>query len=143
MKTCRNEDCPDPGQTVYPDDTPFCPRCGETLEPATEDEVARATREKLPEDFVCAGKLIGAAEVAVAKSLLASAGIEYFLTNEIATDFLGVGQLFTGYNVMLGSVAAWVHKDDYEAASQLLAGLEPDQPEPKDEEQGEGSDAHA
>ena len=28
MKTCRNEDCTDPGQTVYSDDTQLCPRCG-------------------------------------------------------------------------------------------------------------------
>jgi hypothetical protein len=139
MKTCRNEDCPDPAQTVYTDDEPYCPRCGETLEPATEEEVAFANRAKLPEDFVCAGRLVGAAQVAVAKSLLDSAGIEYFLTNEICQDFLGWGQLFTGYNYVIGSVGAWVHKDDHEAASQLLAGLTPDQPEPSDEE----ADAHA
>lgn len=134
MKTCRNVDCPDPEQSVYVDDTPACPRCGATLEPATEAEAAHASREKLPEDFVCAGKLVGAAQIAVAKSLLESAGIEYFLTNEISQDFLGWGQLFTGYNVMLGGVGAWVHKDDFESASQVLAGLQPDQPELAEEE---------
>jgi hypothetical protein len=137
MKTCRNDDCPDADQSVYPDDTPYCPRCAGTLEPATEAEVAHATREKLPEDFVCAARLVGAAQVAVAKSLLDSAAFEYFLTNEISQDLFGWGQLFTGYNVAIGGVGVWVHKDDLESASQLLAGLAPDQPDqsnPSDEE---------
>jgi hypothetical protein len=134
MKICRYEDCPDPGQTVYPDQTEFCPRCGGDLDTATEEEVAGANRAKLPEDFVCAARLIGAAQVALAKSLLGAANIEFFLTNEITEDLLGVGEIFTGWNLVTGGVGAWVHKDDAADATELLAGLKPDQPEPKDDE---------
>jgi len=134
MKTCRNEDCTDPGQTVYSDDTQLCPRCGAELAPATEEEVAAANRPKLPDDFVCAAHLVGAAQVALAKSLLDSAGIEFFLTNEITEDLFGVGEMFTGWNLVTGGVGAWVHADDAADTAELLAALAPDQPPAKDEE---------
>jgi hypothetical protein len=134
MKTCRNEDCPDPGQAVYPDDASYCPRCGVPLEPATDEEVEFANRPKLPDDFECAAKLVGAAQVAVAKSLLDSAEIEFYLTNEITQDFLGWGQLFSGWNLVTGSVGVWVHHDDAADVATLLAELSPDQPEARDEE---------
>lgn len=134
MQTCRNEKCPNPAQSVYPDDTPCCPSCGLPLEAATDEEVAFANRAKLPEDFVCAARLVGAAQVALAKSLLDDAGIEFFLTNEITQDFLGWGQIFTGWNVAIGGVGAWVHENDAAAAAELLAPLAPDQPEPAEEE---------
>lgn len=133
MKTCRSEDCPDPAQTLYPDDATLCPRCGADLEPATEAEVTFANRPKLPEDFECAARLVGAAQVALGKSLLDAAGVEFYLTNEITQDFLGWGQLFTGWNLVTGGVGVWVHRDDAADAAALLADLAPDQPEPAEE----------
>lgn len=129
MKICRYEDCPDSATTLHPDATGFCPRCGETLSPATDEEVAYANRPKLPEDFVRVAEPVGAAQLAVAKSLLESAEVEFFTTNETTQDFLGFGQIVTGFNYVTGPVGIWVHKDDAESVAELLAGLAPDQPE--------------
>jgi len=132
-KICRYDGCPAPECTLYSDETEFCPRCGETLSPATDEEIAWGSRQTLPEDFVCAARPVGAAQLAVAKSLLDSAEVEYFTTNEICQDFLGWGQIIAGFNYVTGRVGIWVHEDDAESVSRLLADLAPGQPEAPDE----------
>jgi putative signal transducing protein len=61
--------------------------------------------------------------VAVAKSLLDSAGIHYFAKGEALQNLFGWGQLGTGFNPIVGAVQLQVAADDADDARELLRGL--------------------
>jgi len=66
--------------------------------------------------------------IAMIKSLLDEAGIEYFAKGEVVQDFIGVGVFGTGYNTLTGPVEIQVLEENAEYAKELLAGIE-DAPE--------------
>jgi hypothetical protein len=61
--------------------------------------------------------------IAVIKSILDEAGIEYFAKGETVQDFIGVGVFGTGYNTLTGPVEIQVLEENAEYAKELLAGI--------------------
>jgi hypothetical protein len=61
--------------------------------------------------------------VAVAKSLLESAGIQYFAKGEALQNLFGWGQFGTGFNPIVGVVQLQVAAEDAEDATALLRDL--------------------
>jgi hypothetical protein len=93
--------------------------------------------ELAPEDemdyveLVTVGTFTSAPELAVAKSLLEDADIQYFAKNEGVVGLFSMGQV--GYNPMIGAIEIQVHPEDVEAASEILAQMaEADADEPID-----------
>ncbi|MBI4744511.1 MAG: DUF2007 domain-containing protein [Actinobacteria bacterium] len=64
------------------------------------------------------------ATIAMAKSLLESAEIQYFVKNEGLQDFFALGRFGTGFNIIVGPVEIWVKKEDEEDVRKLLEELE-------------------
>ena len=60
------------------------------------------------------------AEMMFIKSLLESAGIQYFVKNEASQNLFGVGQVGTGYNVMVGPMEVQVPDSQAAEAIALL-----------------------
>ncbi len=61
--------------------------------------------------------------LAVAKSLLESAGIQYFAKGEGVQDLFAVGSVGTGFNPFTGPVQLQVAADEAEEAKALLRDL--------------------
>lgn len=61
--------------------------------------------------------------LAVAKSLLEDASIEYFAKNEGVQDLFAFGRFGTGFNPLVGPVQLQVAAEDAEEASALLRDL--------------------
>lgn len=61
--------------------------------------------------------------VALAKSLLNSAGIDFAAKGEALQDILGLGRFPSGTNVLTGPVAFQVNAEDAEKAKSLLSDL--------------------
>ena len=67
------------------------------------------------------------AEMMFVKSLLESAGIQYFVKNEASQNLFGVGQVGTGYNVMVGPMEVQVPESQAAEAIALLAASAQDE----------------
>jgi hypothetical protein len=65
--------------------------------------------------------------IAVAKSLLDDAGIEYYAMNERTEDLIGLGVFGTGYNPVIGPIEIQVLEENAEEAKNLLKDLTEDQ----------------
>jgi hypothetical protein len=63
------------------------------------------------------------AAVAVARSLLEEAGVDFFIQNEDTQALFGWGQLGTGYNVIIGPPALMVDSSRLDEVRELLAPL--------------------
>jgi hypothetical protein len=61
-----------------------------------------------------------AGRIALAKSLLQSAGIPFIVVNEAAQDLFAWGVLGTGFNVVTGPAEVQVRAEDAEDARQVL-----------------------
>lgn len=66
----------------------------------------------------------GAGDLALAKSMLQEAGIEYATLNESVQDVFGWGRFPTGLNVAMGMVQVQVREPDAEYARELLSGVD-------------------
>jgi len=64
--------------------------------------------------------------VAVAKSLLDSAGIQYFAKGEALQNLFGWGQFGTGFSPIVGVIQLQVAADDADDAKALLDDLRTD-----------------
>ena len=62
--------------------------------------------------------------IAVAKSLLDDASIEYFVQGEGLQNLFGFGTLGTGFNPITGPVKIQVNEDRAAEAREVLSGLE-------------------
>jgi len=76
--------------------------------------------------------------IALAKSILDEANIEYLIMNEGVQDLVGLGVFGTGFNPITGPVEIKVLPESVEYANELLNGLEESTPldENKEEEPG-------
>lgn len=63
------------------------------------------------------------ATIAIAKSILEAAGIDYFAKNEGVQDLFGGGRIGTGFNPLVGPVEIQVVKSEVEHAKAVLADL--------------------
>ena len=75
-------------------------------------------------DFVTILKTGTKALIAMAKSLLESAEIEYVIKGEYSQDFFAIGRIGTGFSPITGPVEIQVLRENEEDARGLLAGLE-------------------
>jgi preprotein translocase subunit SecD len=75
------------------------------------------------QDFVPVTTIDNAALVPLARSLLDSAGIRYFIRNERVQDLFGWGRLGPGYNVAAGAPMVTVEPSREDEARELLAKL--------------------
>ena len=76
------------------------------------------------DDFVSVLETGDPGVVALAKSLLDSAGIEFTTKGEALQDVLGLGRFPGGANLVAGPVVFQVRPDDVREASALLRDLE-------------------
>ena len=61
--------------------------------------------------------------IALAKSMLDDAGIEYYAKNERTEDLIGLGVVGTGYNPVIGPIELQVLEENAEEAKNLLKDL--------------------
>ncbi|MCE1163829.1 MAG: DUF2007 domain-containing protein [Bacteroidetes bacterium] len=62
--------------------------------------------------------------IALAKSILDEAGIEYMVKNEGVQDLVGLGVVGTGFNPLTGPMNIMVLPENEEYAKELLKGVE-------------------
>jgi hypothetical protein len=109
----------------------FCPQCGEefrwhvmvcpTCDVDTVDRLPGP--EPTPDvELVRVFATGDAGLIAVAKSLLEGAEIDYFVRGEGLQDLFGLGRI-TGFSFAMGPAEFWVREDDADSARQLLEGL--------------------
>lgn len=109
----------------------FCPNCRAEytagITRCADCDIALVA-ELTPEDemdyveLVTVGRFTNAPQLAVAKSLLEDADIQYFAKNEGVIGLLAMGQV--GFNPVAGPIEIQVHPDDAEAASEILSEME-------------------
>jgi len=80
--------------------------------------------------------------IALAHSLLESAGVSFVTTGEGVQDLVGLGRFGSGFNVAIGPVQFQVRAEDADEARELLADLEEYAGEEEDpfSEEGEAPD---
>jgi putative signal transducing protein len=80
--------------------------------------------------FVRVMELPDPGALAIAKSLLQEAGVDFFIKNEETQALFGWGQLGTGYNVIIGPPVVMVDSSRVDEVRDLLAPLlKPVEPE--------------
>jgi hypothetical protein len=104
----------------------YCPQCRVEYEPGVTrcSDCHTALVATLPDppeyvEFVTVLTTGNPAILAVAKSLLAEAGITYFAKGETVQSWVG-GTFGTGFNVITGPVDLQVDTEDVEAAREIL-----------------------
>jgi hypothetical protein len=117
----------------------FCPVCGDEYRPGftrcadCDVELTDAPPLRIeaaePFELVTVLETGDQSQVAVAKSMLASAGIPCIARNETLQNLFGWGSIGTGYNVAMGPIRLQVLREDEEIAKGLLSS-----PSPIDEE---------
>lgn len=65
--------------------------------------------------------------IAIIKSVLTDAEVEYFVKGEGLQDLIGLGSFGTGYNVAAGPMELYVQQEDAEAVQMLIDELEQNQ----------------
>ncbi len=75
--------------------------------------------------------------IAIVKSILEEAGIEYAAKGEQVQDLIGAGIFGVGYNPITGPVEFQVLEDNAEYAKELLKDVEDFPPEQEEENPGE------
>jgi hypothetical protein len=101
----------------------------------SQDKDAPSDQDAEAPDFLRALALPNPALLAVAKSLLESAGMRFFIKNDATQNLFGWGQLGTGYNVITGPPVLMVEAARVDEARELLEPLLEDDVSPtKDED---------
>lgn len=115
---CRSE---------YRDGVTHCADCSSELV-AADPEIADplAAPEPANVDLVSVFETGNPSLVALAKSLLESAHIEFVTRGEALQDLFGLGRLFSNFNPVPGPVVFEVKQEDAADAAALLADLESD-----------------
>jgi hypothetical protein len=94
-------------------------RCGDCDAILVEEPVPEP-RPQPPADLVTVLETGSQSLLAVAKSILDSAGVPYVARNERLQDLFGWGRLGTGFNLAMGPVRLDVPRDRLEEARALL-----------------------
>ena len=90
----------------------------------------RAAAREDDRTFVRVMELPDPGALAIAKSLLQEAGVDFFIKNEETQALFGWGQLGTGYNVIIGPPVVMVDSSRVDEVRELLAPLlKPTEPE--------------
>jgi hypothetical protein len=123
--------CPACGSEYRPE-IKECSDCGVPLVPAPPEPAAF---ENTPLDTVTVFSASDAALVALARSILESAGIPFAARNEGVQDLFGLGRM-AGFNQITGPVTFEVPAEHAEEARMLLDELEQGRPEDLDTHYG-------
>lgn len=116
----------------------FCPVCGDEYQPgftrcsqcnADLVEQLPSAPEPAPFELTTVLETGDQSLVAVAKSVLDSAGIPCVARNERLQNLFGWGSIGTGFNAAMGPIRLQVLKEDEEVARELLKAA----PAPPDE----------
>jgi len=107
-----------------------CGHCGSGLPPGAETCPSCGVRLA---DLVAVMRTADAGLLAVLKTVLAAAGIEFVVQGEGALGLLPLGPLATGLTRNLLEATLYVSSGQAEEARELLRGLEPADTEPQDE----------
>jgi hypothetical protein len=110
----------------------YCPSCDTSIEPTdTECPACGAELDRIqpgppPDPNIQMTPVLSTGDqavIALAKSLLESEGIEYFVRAEGLQDLFGWGRLGFAYNIVAGPAQFVVRNDDAEHARELLSDL--------------------
>jgi hypothetical protein len=113
--------CPECG-AEYREGVSKCADCG--CELVAELPEAEEAEEAEYVEFVTVYKVGNPAILALAKSILQSAGIEYCVIGEGVQDLFGLGRIGAGFNVIVGQVEIRVDSERADEAIRLLADIE-------------------
>jgi hypothetical protein len=111
----------------------FCPECGAEYREGVSEcaDCGVELVAELPEadeaehtEFVTVYRVGNPAIIALAKSILQSAGIEYYAMGEGVQDLFGLGRIGAGFNIIAGQVQIRVDSERAEEARRLLADIE-------------------
>jgi hypothetical protein len=102
-------------EAEYPEASTVCADCDVAL--TSEPPAQRATPEA---HLVRVYETGNPALIAVAKSLLEDAKIEFMTKGEPVQDLFGWGRLGTGFSCIVGPVEFFVREDEAETARQVL-----------------------
>ena len=126
----------------------FCPKCGAEYRPGftrcfdceldlvDEPPQRHKKREKQPREESSLRQPVALVDavpvyrsghpgrVALAQSILQSAGVPFVVLNEATQDFVGLGRFPAGFNIALGPIEILVSRPDAEDARLLLEDLE-------------------
>jgi putative acetyltransferase len=109
-----------------------CAECGVPLVDVLPDSTGLVTEPDAR--IVTVYRTGDAALIALARSLLESAGIQYEAKGEGIQDFFAMGRVANSFNIVVGPVEIQVEERDAEEAAALLKDLEANaQPLPEDE----------
>lgn len=114
-------------ESEYVDGVAECPECEVALVELLPN-AAVPKRDALTAEPALAFSSYDAGLVAIAKSILASSGIEYGVIGEEVQDLFGYGRFPTGGNVLMGPIKLIVAADDGADATALLSVLAEDAP---------------
>lgn len=111
----------------------FCPNCGDEFRAGFTrcndcdvDLVANPPAQQVPSEPFAMATVLETGDqslIAVAKSLLASAGIPSIARNERLQNLFGWGSIGTGFNAVTGPIRLQVLDKDESDARELLAAL--------------------
>ena len=111
----------------------FCPTCGKefpwhvmvcpTCDVDTIDKLPSEGPAPTPDAELVSVLATGdSGLIAVAKSLLEGAGIDYFVRGDGLQDLVGLGRI-TGFSYAFGPAEVWVRAEDAEQVRELLKDL--------------------
>jgi hypothetical protein len=100
-----------------------CSDCSVAL--VDKSKAAKLHPSSRPADLVTVFKGGDPGRIALAKSLLESAGIRFIVLNEAMQDLVGLGRMPFGQNLIIGPVEIQVNREDMANALELLKDLEP------------------
>ncbi len=89
---------------------------------AVDGEVVRESGDQ-QSDLVCIFRAGEESLVAIVKSILDGEGIHYIARGADLQDLFGVGRIGSGFNLIVGTVDFFVHKDDAERAREALSAF--------------------
>jgi hypothetical protein len=130
----------------------ICPKCGAEYRPGftqcSDCSVALVDKSKYdkwhsssrPADLVTVFTGGDPGRIALAKSLLESAGIRFVVLNEAMQELVGLGRFPFGQNLIVGPVEIQVNREDGTMAMDLLKDLGPYRERSGDAEDPDGDD---
>lgn len=113
----------------------ICPKCGDEYQPGFQRcsdcdvdlvEALPPPPEPSPTQIVTVLATGDPLRLEMAKSLLDSAGLDYWVKGEGLQDLFGAGRLGMGFNVAIGPMLLQVDKEDEQDAKSILSAVPPD-----------------
>lgn len=122
MKYCPNPNCPFRHETndvaEYEDHVTHCTDCDAEL--VEEKPTFRRPADPYWDDMVAIMHVSDPALAPVIESLLEGAGIRHYVHGDNVQEFLGIGRIGAGFNVVAGQPTLFVESGRVDEAMELL-----------------------